>query len=114
MQRYNANLPSVGLATFMKSPVCEDLSKIDADVAILGIPYDGGTGFRPGAVGRLGQYRSPSTATARPQYSTISPNHLHAQIYRFGMPSDDCLPTGMPSIAAGTRAQPDFRAGYGW
>jgi agmatinase len=49
MQRYNANVPSVGLATFMKSPVCEDLSKIDADVAILGIPYDGGTGFRPGA-----------------------------------------------------------------
>lgn len=49
MPRYNANLPSVGLATFMKSPVCEDLSAIDADVAVLGIPYDGGTGFRPGS-----------------------------------------------------------------
>ncbi len=48
MQRYTANLPSVGLATFMKAPVCEDFSKIDADVAVLGIPYDAGIGFRPG------------------------------------------------------------------
>lgn len=48
MQRYEANLPSVGLVSFMKSPICEDFSKIDADVAILGIPYDAGTGFRPG------------------------------------------------------------------
>ena len=60
MARYNASLPSVGLATFMKSPVCEDLGKIDADVAVLGIPYDGGTGFRPGA--RFGsRIRSNST-----------------------------------------------------
>ena len=48
MQRYEANLPSVGLVSFMKSPICEDFSKIDADVAILGIPYDAGIGFRPG------------------------------------------------------------------
>ena len=61
MPRYNANLPSVGLATFMKSPVCEDLSKVDADVAILGIPYDGGTGFRPGARFGPREIRSHST-----------------------------------------------------
>ena len=48
MQRYEANLPSVGLVSFMKSPVCEDFSKIDAEVAVLGVPYDGGIGFRPG------------------------------------------------------------------
>jgi len=46
--RYAANLPSVGLATFIRSPVCEDFSKVDADVAVLGIPYDCGIGFRPG------------------------------------------------------------------
>lgn len=46
--RYAANLPSVGLATFFRAPVCEDFSKIDADIAFLGIPYDGGIGFRPG------------------------------------------------------------------
>jgi agmatinase len=61
MQRYNANLPSVGLATFMKSPVCEDLSRIDADVAVLGIPYDCGTGFRPGARFGAREIRSNST-----------------------------------------------------
>jgi agmatinase len=48
MQRYEANLPSVGLVSFLKSPICEDFSKIDADVAVLGIPYDAGIGFRPG------------------------------------------------------------------
>ena len=46
--RYTANLPSVGLATFLRSPVCEDLSKVEADVAVLGVPYDCGIGFRPG------------------------------------------------------------------
>ena len=61
MQRYNANVPSVGLATFMKSPVCEDLAKIDADVAVLGIPYDGGTGFRPGSRFGPREIRSNST-----------------------------------------------------
>ena len=42
MQRYEANLPSVGLVSFMKAPICEDFSKIDAEVAVLGVPYDAG------------------------------------------------------------------------
>jgi agmatinase len=45
----------------MKSPVCEDLGKVDADVAVLGIPYDGGTGFRPGARFGPREIRSNST-----------------------------------------------------
>jgi agmatinase len=61
MTRYEANLPSVGLATFMKSPVCEDLSRINADVAVLGIPYDCGTGFRPGSRFGPREIRSHST-----------------------------------------------------
>lgn len=48
MERYAANLPSVGLATFMKAPVCEDLSRIDSEIAVLGVPYDAGIGYRPG------------------------------------------------------------------
>ena len=43
------NLPFVGIATFGKRPYVEDWDKIDADVAILGAPFDGGTQFRPGA-----------------------------------------------------------------
>lgn len=46
--RYSANLPAVGLATFFRSPPCETFSKVDADIAFLGIPYDCGIGFRPG------------------------------------------------------------------
>ena len=43
------NLPFVGIATFGKRPYVEDWSKIEADVAILGAPFDGGTQYRPGA-----------------------------------------------------------------
>ena len=46
--RYAANLPSVGLVSMFRSPICEDFDKLDADIAFLGIPYDGGIGFRPG------------------------------------------------------------------
>jgi len=43
------NLPFVGISTFGKSPYQPDWSAIDADVAILGAPYDFGTQFRAGA-----------------------------------------------------------------
>ena len=43
------NLPFVGFATFGKRPICEDWDEIDADVAILGAPFDFGTQYRAGA-----------------------------------------------------------------
>ncbi len=43
------NLPFVGLCTFAKSPVCLDWDQLDADVAVLGAPFDSGTQYRPGA-----------------------------------------------------------------
>jgi agmatinase len=43
------DLPFVGLCTFGKRPVCADWDSIDADVAVLGIPYDMGTQYRSGA-----------------------------------------------------------------
>ena len=43
------NLPFVGISTFGKSPYVEDWDAIDADVAILGAPYDFGTQWRSGA-----------------------------------------------------------------
>ena len=36
------NLPFVGHTTFAKSPVVEDWNRIDADFAVLGVPYDMG------------------------------------------------------------------------
>lgn len=43
------NLPFVGLCTFGKQPTCLDWDAIDADVAVLGAPFDLGTQYRPGA-----------------------------------------------------------------
>ena len=43
------NLPFVGIATFGKRPYVQDWSQIDADVAVMGAPFDAGTQFRAGA-----------------------------------------------------------------
>ncbi|MEM8569298.1 MAG: agmatinase [Pseudomonadota bacterium] len=43
------NLPFVGIPTFGKRPYLQDWTKIDADVAVLGAPFDAGTQFRAGA-----------------------------------------------------------------
>jgi agmatinase len=43
------NLPFVGISSFGKSPICLDWDRIDADVAIMGAPYDFGTQWRSGA-----------------------------------------------------------------
>ena len=43
------DLPFVGIATFAKSPLCLDWDAIDADIAVLGAPYDFGTQWRSGA-----------------------------------------------------------------
>lgn len=43
------NLPFVGIATFGKRAYVQDWRAIDADVAILGAPFDAGTQFRAGA-----------------------------------------------------------------
>ena len=43
------NLPFVGIATFGKYPYIEDWDAIDADIAIMGAPFDAGTQFRAGS-----------------------------------------------------------------
>jgi agmatinase len=43
------NLPFTGIATFAKVPFQPDLDQLDADVAIVGAPYDLGTQVRSGA-----------------------------------------------------------------
>ena len=43
------DLPFVGHCTFAKAPVCVDWNAIDADVAVIGVPNDMGTQWRPGA-----------------------------------------------------------------
>lgn len=43
------NLPFTGLVTFLRAPVCTDLDKLDADIAVLGVPSDEGSPWKPGA-----------------------------------------------------------------
>jgi agmatinase len=43
------DLPFVGHCTFGTRPPCLDWGTLDADVAVLGVPYDMGTQYRPGA-----------------------------------------------------------------
>lgn len=46
---HRLNLPFVGIATFGKNPYVDDWDNIDADVAILGAPFDCGCQYRSGA-----------------------------------------------------------------
>ncbi|CAA0097807.1 Proclavaminate amidinohydrolase [Starkeya nomas] len=62
--RYNAYMPSAGIASFLRSPICEDFSKVEADVAVLGIPYDCGVGYRPGTRFGPREIRNQSTRYA--------------------------------------------------
>ena len=43
------NLPFVGICTFGKYPYIENWNKIEADIAVLGAPFDAGSQFRSGA-----------------------------------------------------------------
>ncbi len=43
------NLPFVGIPSYMRSPIVQDLSTLDADIAVLGVPSDEGSPWYPGA-----------------------------------------------------------------
>ncbi len=58
------DLPFVGLCTFGKYPVCLDWDRIDADVAVLGAPFDMGTQWRSGARSGPRAIREASTLFA--------------------------------------------------
>jgi agmatinase len=38
-----------GIPTFLHAPLATDLARLDADVAVLGVPYDEGSPFAPGS-----------------------------------------------------------------
>lgn len=48
MTRQNASLPHTGIATFAKAAYVPDLRDLEADVAILGVPFDSMASMRPG------------------------------------------------------------------
>jgi len=44
----NSNQDFGGIRTFLRAPYIKDLSTLDADIAIVGMPFDQGTSYRPG------------------------------------------------------------------
>lgn len=46
MQKVNRGF--VGIPSFLRAPICEDVSRLDAAIAVLGIPFDEGSPFYPG------------------------------------------------------------------
>ncbi|AOH48441.1 MAG: agmatinase [Centipeda sp. (in: firmicutes)] len=43
------NLPITGIASFAKYPIHTDLTTLDADIAVIGVPYDLGTAYMNGS-----------------------------------------------------------------
>ncbi|MBR0707322.1 arginase family protein [Bradyrhizobium liaoningense] len=43
------NRPYVGIPSFLRARICEDLSMLEAAIAVLGVPFDEGSPFMPGS-----------------------------------------------------------------
>ena len=43
------DMPFVGIPSFLRAPIVEDLGLLDADVAVMGVPTDEGSPFMPGS-----------------------------------------------------------------
>jgi agmatinase len=52
MAKTRVDRPFVGIPSFLRAPICTDLSKLSALVAIIGVPFDEGSPFLAGS--RLG------------------------------------------------------------
>lgn len=55
------DLPITGICSFAKYPIATSLENLDADMAVLGVPYDIGVGFLSGA--RMGPRRIREVST---------------------------------------------------
>src|SRR5438046_8700116 len=85
-------MPRFGeVATFMRLPVERDPAKLD--IAIVGVPWDGGTTNRPGARHGPREIRNMSTLMRRVQHaSPVAPyelcrggDHGHAAVHPHGL-----------------------------
>ncbi|WMJ84233.1 agmatinase [Oscillospiraceae bacterium LTW-04] len=59
------NLPITGICSFGKYPICTDLSQLDADIAVLGVPVDFAVGYMSGARLAPRRIREASTQYGR-------------------------------------------------
>ena len=49
MPQIQHNLPITGIASFAKYPICTNLDELDADICVMGIPYDQSTAYLTGS-----------------------------------------------------------------
>jgi len=52
MDREHTNrldMPFVGIPTFLRTEYCKDLAQLDAEIAVMGVPFDEGVPFMPGS-----------------------------------------------------------------
>lgn len=67
------NMPITGIASFAKYPICDDLANLEADIGVLGIPYDTGVGFLSGCRFGPRRIREVSTHYARGEAGFYDP-----------------------------------------
>ncbi|KXH87028.1 agmatinase [Sporosarcina sp. HYO08] len=67
------NMPITGICSFAKYPICTDWEEIDADIAVLGVPYDTGVGFLSGCRFGPRRIREVSTHYARGEAGFYDP-----------------------------------------
>lgn len=60
-ERVRLDRPITGICSFAKYPICNSWDELDADIAILGVPYDTGIGYLSGT--RLGPRRIREVST---------------------------------------------------
>ncbi len=77
-------LPFTGLVSFLRSPVCNDLATLDADIAVIGAPTDEGSPWIPGArfaprAVREQSMKGRSFSSKRPGYYDIDEDHRYLE-----------------------------------
>ena len=46
---FRLNQPFVGIPSFLRGPICTDIASLDADIGVLGVPFDEGSPFLAGS-----------------------------------------------------------------
>src|SRR5262249_13088064 len=91
------DLPYTGLVSFLRSPTCADLERLDADIAVLGVPSDEGSPWKPGArfaprkIRELSlQFAGRGTVDGQRGYYDIADDHRYLDYERIHRRLVDC------------------------
>src|ERR1700730_18272449 len=91
------DLPFTGFISFLRSPTCSDLGRLDADIAVLGAPSDEGSPWKPGArfaprkIRELSlQFAGRGTVDGQRGYYDIADDHRYLDRERINRRLVDC------------------------